>query len=336
MRTKSQLFVATLVAIATLTACNKLPGGGKIPGADKLPPGVGPAAALDPNACGGYSTTDAGRKLKAFLTATQDLEKATTETVAVVKQSCIMIGNEIGMTELDYKGETKDICATVYGRINDNLKVAFKAKTALKIKYKPPTCTVDAGASVQAAASCEGKATADVGASCSGTCNGTCNGTCATKGGGGECAGKCEGTCSGKCDGYADVKASGSCKANAEVKASLDVQCTEPELAIELDAKLVVDKAKAEQTIKGLKAGLPKILSIKARLIPLKHAVETWAKSAADLKGSVMTMAKDFKDQAQCVGGQVIAAAQMTAHIQANVSVSVEVSASASGTIGSN
>jgi hypothetical protein len=335
MRTMS-LFVA-FVAITTLAGCpkGKLPGGGGIPKGIPEVPGVPGDAMLDPNACGGYASSDAGRKLKAFLQATQDLEKATTDTAAVVKNSCEIMGKELGMTEADFKGETKDICAAVYGVIDKNINgVAIKSKAALKVKLKQPVCTVDANASVQAAATCEAKASADIKAQCSGTCSGKCNGNCATKGANGECAGKCEGSCGGKCDGYADVNASAQCKANAEVKASVDVQCTEPELSIEYDAKLIVDKAKAEATLKALKAGIPKILSVRARLVPLKHAVETWAKSAVELKDSAMSLMKDFKDQGKCVAGQVYAAAKMTANIQANVSVSVEVSASASGSIG--
>ncbi len=333
------VLVAGLVAASALAACpggKGLPGAPKVPGSDKIPPGMpgGGDAALDPSACGGYSTTDAGRKLHAFFEATQNLEKAATETAEVVKQSCIIMGNELGMTEADYKGETKDICAAVYGKIDDGIKVGLKSKAALKIKYKLPVCKVDANASINAAAKCEGSASASVKAQCSGTCDGTCDGTCATKGSGGKCAGKCDGSCKGKCDGYADVDASGECKASAEVKAAVDVQCTEPSVTIDLDAKLVVDKAKAEATVKALKAGLPKILSVRSRLVPLKHAVEGWAKSAAELKGSAMKLASDFKDQASCISGQIYAAAKMTAGIEANISVSVEVSASASGTIG--
>jgi len=336
---KSLLVLATIVVAAgALAACpggKGLPGGPKIPGSDKVPGGVLPGSdsELDPNACGGYASTDAGKKLQKFLEATKDLQKATMETAEVVKQSCILMGNELGMTDADYKGETKDICAAVYGKIDEGLKVSVKNKSALKIKYKLPVCTVDANASVQAAASCEAKASADIKASCSGTCNGTCNGTCATKNGS-QCAGKCDGSCQGKCDGYADIDASGQCKANAEVKAAVDVNCTEPSLTIDLDAKLVLDKSKAEATVKALKAGLPKILSVRSRLVPLKHAVEGWAKSAGELKSSAISFANNFKDQASCVTGQIYAAAKMTAGIQANISVSVEVSASASGTIG--
>jgi hypothetical protein len=330
MRIASNLILTgVLVALASCSGVPKgVPGADKVKGAqDKLPPGVGGNdAMLDPNACGGYASSDAGRKLKAFLQATQDLEKATVETANVVKQSCITMGNKLGYTDADYKGETKDICAMVYGRLNENLKVAFKGSAALKVKYVPPKCSVDVSGSISAAASCEAKGSADIGATCNGTCDGKCNGT-ATKG---ECKGKCE----GKCDGYANVDASAQCQAAAEVKASVDVVCQKPELTIEADAKLVVDKAKAEQTLAAMREALPEILSVKARLVPLKHAVETWAKSAVALKDSAVSLANNFKDQAKCVTGQVYAAAKMTANIQANVSVSVEVSASASGSIG--
>jgi hypothetical protein len=201
-----------------------------------------------------------------------------------------------------------------------------KSKAALKVKMKPAVCTVDAKASASAAASCEGKASADIKAKCSGKCDGTCKGN--------NSGGKCDGVCEGKCDGYADVDASAQCKANAEVKAAVDVQCTEPELTIDLDAKLVVDKKLAEQTVKGLKAGLPKIFMVRQRLVPLKHAVEGWVKSAGELKSEALKIGQSFKDQAACITGQIYAAAKMTANIQANVSVSVEVSASASGSVG--
>ncbi|HEY4176852.1 MAG TPA: hypothetical protein VGM90_08475 [Kofleriaceae bacterium] len=337
--------VASVAALVALGGCPKggVPGAPKVPGSDKVPGGVpggggGESGMVDPNTCGNYAATDVGRKLKAFLEATQDLEKQTTETVQVVKQSCILIGNEIGMTEMDYKGETKDICATVWGRVHDNMKVAFKANAKLKIDYKPAVCKVNVEASAQAAAECEGKASADVKASCSGVCHGKCDGQCSGKAGtggnGGDCNGECKGTCHGDCEGHADVNASAQCKAKASVKASADVQCTEPELKIEADAKIIVDKSKAEMTIKGLKAGLPKALSVNAHLEPLKYAVEAWVTSANELKGSASKIGLSFKDQAACITGQIGAAAKMIGGIQANVNVSVSVSAEASGSVG--
>jgi len=341
----SRVLLATaLVAITTLAGCPKggkgLGGLGDKPG---LPGGVpgglgGSSGMVDPDSCGNYAASEAGRRFKAFLQATADLQAATEETVKVVKQSCIMIGEEIGMIPADLQGETNEVCAKVYGTVNSNMKVAFKGKAALKVQYKPAVCRVSIEASAKAAAECEGKASADIGAKCSGVCRGKCDGQCSGKAGtggnAGECAGECKGTCRGQCEGHADIDASAQCKASASVKASADLQCTEPELKIEADAKLVVDKAKAEQTIKGLRAGLPKILSVKARLEPLQYAVKVWASSARQLKDMGPKFVNSFKDQALCIGGQVSAAASAIGKIEANVSVSVEVSASASGTIG--
>jgi modification target Cys-rich repeat protein len=325
------VFASSIMALATLAGCPK----GKVPGG--LPGGGGSSGMVDPNSCGNYAVSDAGRKLKDFLVATQQLQATTESTVKVVRESCVILGTELGMVPADLEGETKDVCAKVYGTVDSNLKVALKAKAALKVNYKPAVCKVSVEAQAKAAAECEGKASADIKATCSGTCNGTCEGTCAGKAGtggsGGQCNGECQGTCRGECDGHADVDASAECKASASVKASADVQCTEPELDITLDAKLVVDKAKAEQTIKALKAGLPKIFSVKARLASLEHATKVWASASADLAGSASSLAASFKDQAMSSSGQNAAAANAAASIQANVSVSVEVSASASGSV---
>jgi hypothetical protein len=332
MMKNSKLFIvaAALVAGTTFVACSKVKKPG-VPGADKLknvPTSVPGNDPLNPGGCGGYATMgDAGRKLHAFLEATQQVEKATTDTANMVKDSCVSIGKDIGMADADLGGDVKAVCTAVWAQIDKNLNgVAVKSKAALKIKMKPAVCNVDAKASLQAAATCEGKATADFKATCSGNCNGTCNGKNTT--------GKCEGTCEGQCDGYADVNASAQCKANAEIKAAVEVKCTEPELTIDWDAKLIVDKKLAEATLKGLKAGLPKIFQVRSRLVPLKHAVENWAKSATDLKSSALSLKDQFKDQAMCITGQIYAAAKMTAGIQANVSISVEVSVHASGSVG--
>jgi modification target Cys-rich repeat protein len=338
------------VAMAAAFSCGgKLPGTGgglptgghDLPGGGTLPGGLGGASGeVDPNTCGNYAASDAGRKLHDFLAATKDLEKVTNETVQIVRTSCKMMGNDLGMSDVDFPEgmEAKDVCAKVWGQIHDNMKVAIKPKATLGIKYKPAVCRVDIDAQAKLAAECEGKAAADVGASCSGTCHGRCDGTCAGKAGtggsGGECNGECKGTCHGSCEGHADVKASAECRSSAQVHASVNLQCTEPELTIQPEAKVIVDKAKAEMTLKALRDGLPKLLSVKARLEPLQAAVETWATSAKELKDMGPKFVNSFKDQALCITGQIAAAASMIGHIQANVSVSVSVSAEASGTVG--
>ena len=346
MRNRYFILLATL-SVALLAGCpgGKGPGGmGGLPDKPSVPGGGvpgglgGSSGMVDPNTCGNYAASEAGRRFKAFLTALVQMQEATAETVKVVKQSCVMIGTEIGMVPADLEGETKEVCARVYGRIDEMKKVALKGQAALKVKYKPAICTVDVQAQAKAAAECEGKASADVKATCEGRCEGKCNGTCkgkaGTGGNAGQCNGECQGTCEGKCDGHAKVDASAQCKADASAEASMYVQCTEPELAITLDAKLVADKAQAEQLVKGLKAGLPKILSVRARLAPMKHAAENLVAAAADLKDMGPKFVNSFKDQALCISGQVAAAVKAAASIEANVSVSVEVSASASGSIG--
>jgi hypothetical protein len=347
---RASRFLVGAVVVA-LSACGKLPGGKSVPGGSSLPGGGnvpgglgGESGMVDPNTCGNYAASEAGARLKAFLTAVQDLEKQSQETVEVVKTSCKMMGKELGMTDADFPDgmETNDVCAKVWGAYRDNMKVAVKNKSAFKIKYKPAVCKVSVEATAEAAAKCEGKASADVGATCSGVCHGKCDGQCAggAKAGtggnaaGGECNGECKGTCHGSCEGHADVKASGQCKASAQAHASADMQCTEPELSITLDAKLVVDKSKAEQTLAAMKAGLPKLLSVKARLAPLQAAVETTVGTAKELKSMGPKFVNSFKDQALCISGQVAAAVNAATHIQANISVSVEVSASASGEVG--
>lgn len=303
MRIQTRLLSATafaaLVTIITAGGCSKggMPGGSSLPGKpsslDNVPSGM-PSGEVDPNTCGNYAAVDAGRKLKAFLQATKDLEVTTTETVKVVKQSCVMMGQELGMSETDLAGETDAVCNKVTSTYQNNLKIYLKPKAKLVIKYKPAVCTIDAQLTAKAGAECEGSATAGTGGSSGG----------------------------------------GQCKAAAAVKGSLEAKCTEPELTIEADAKMVVDKSKLEMTLKALRNGLPRLLSIKARLEPIQAATAEWVKSAEELKAMGPKAMQSFGDQATCISMQLGAVAKAATHIQANVHVSVTVTASASATAG--
>lgn len=275
---------------------HSVPGGGSVPSTPAVPGGLGGASGeVDPNTCGNYAATDAGAKLKAFLQATKDLETTTAETAKVVKQSCVMMGQELGMSPGDLNiDDTNAICAKVFETYKENLKVSLKAGAKLKIKYTPAKCTVDANASAAAGGACAGGASAGTGGSSGG----------------------------------------GECKAAAAVNASIHAQCTEPELTIDADAKLVLDKSKLEMTLKAARDGLPKLLSISARIKPIEEAVNVWAKTAADLKDMGPKFVQSFGDQAMCISGQLAAAANAATHIHAEVNVSVQVSASASGSVG--
>jgi hypothetical protein len=290
--------LTSVILVASLAACGHgLPGKPGIPTSVPDKPSVpgGASGEVDPNTCGNYASQDAGMKLKAFLQATKDLEVATTETVKVVKQSCIMMGQELGMADGDLAGDdTNGICAKVITQYQNNLKVDLKANAKLKITFKPAVCKVDASASASAGAGCSGGASAGTGGSS----------------GGGQCA------------------------AAAKVNASLHADCQPPTFKIDFDAKMVVDKSKLEMTIKAMQDGLPQLFSVAARMKPIQEAVQVWATSLAELRDMGPKFVQSFGDQAMCITGQIGAAANASTHIQTNVSVSVNVSASASGSVG--
>jgi modification target Cys-rich repeat protein len=335
MRATRLIAVAAFAALFSLTGC---PGGAGVPSA----PGAG-GSNVDPASCGNYAANDAGRKLKAFFEATVQLNDAVVRAESTVKDACIDMGKELQMAPGALEGQTKVICDAVIAELKNNLQAGIKGEANLKVDYKPAVCKVNIEAAAEATAQCEAQASADVKVRCEGTCSGTCSGECSGKCAGstaaggscnGKCEGTCEGTCSGGCEGSADVQASAQCEAKAEVSANVEAECTEPELNIEYDAKFVVEKAKAEMAINAMKKGLPRILQVQARLKPLGVAVKTWLKAAGEVSEASKDLAASFKDQAFCISGQIAGAAAMMGNIQASFSVSVEVSASASGTIG--
>ncbi len=325
---RSLWIAACATAVIALTACP----GAKIPGRG--------GGGVDPNTCGNYAASDAGRKLKAFLEATVKVDAEATRLVNIIGESCAIMGRELGMAGPELEGQPKDVCARVYERLNADLKVSIKAGAKLNVVYKPAVCTLDLQASASAAAECEAKASADIGMTCNGTCSGTCEGTCkgsaGTGGSGGDCNGVCEGSCRGSCDGWAEADASAQCRAKAEVNASVDMTCTEPEFSVDVEAGAIVDASKAEKALSAMRAGFPKVFSVKARLAPFGAAVKTWGKTAAELGSAGRDLANSFKDQALCITGQIKAAVDAVARVNVSIEVSVEVSASASGTAGTN
>lgn len=340
---------ASLVGSALLTALalSGCPGGAKAPSLPGAPGGGGgKASSVDPNTCGNYAEKEAGAKLKAFLEATVTLNEAVVSLEGEVKASCGAMAEKLGVPA---DGDTKKVCDGVAEAIKANLKAGIKGKAGFKVEYKPAVCTVNADVAVDAAAKCEASAQADVKVECTGTCEGTCKGACKGEcegeaGGGGakgECSGKCKGTCegscSGGCEGSADVQASAECEAKAEVSANLEAECTPPEVNVEYEAKVVVDKPKVEAVAEALKEGLPKLLSVQAKLKgPTALAIKTWSKTAKNLAQASGKLYSSLGDQATCVAGQLTAAAGTVAKVNASFSVSVEASASVSGAAGAS
>jgi len=321
LSTRSLLIAAAFAALATLTAC---PGGGGIPG--------GGGGSVDPDKCGNYAdASDAGRKLKAFLQATAEIETTVKGVEAEVRSGCDAMATELGISP---KGSNKEVCDAVIAQLKEDLSAGIKAEAKLNVEYKPAVCTVNIEAAASATAECEAQASGSAKVTCEGVCHGTCDGTCAGGNQGGECNGQCDGTCSGQCEGSADVQASAECEARGEVHASADMQCTEPELKVEADASVVVDKPRADRAIAAIKAGLPKMLVVQAKVKPLEGAVKTWLATAKGVTEAGKDLAGQFKDQAMCLTAQISAAAGAMANVQASFSFSVEVSASASASAG--
>jgi hypothetical protein len=256
-------------------------------------PGMG-GGNVDPNGCGGYASTDVGGKLKYFLQTIKDLEAAMTETANTVKDACVTMGKELGMADADLGGDdTKKVCGAVIKAYQDNLQVSLKAGAKLTVKYVPGQCKVDVQASASASGACSGAASAGTG------------------GGGAE----------------------GACSASVQAEASIHAECTPPQLSLEADAKLVVDKSKLEKTLTAMRNGLPKILAVADKIKPMAEAVVNVVKAAGSLKDEGQAFVQAFKDQALCVTGQIAAAVSASAHVQANINVSVSVTASASGSV---
>jgi hypothetical protein len=333
--TSMNRFLVLGTVLAALAGCpgGKLPGGGV-----KDPRGGGD---LGPNACGDINTNDAGRKITAFLEAAVTLQKQVEDLDNQVGKLCRAMGEELGMSGL--ADDTKTACNAVAEEIRGGLKASLKAEAKFIVKYKPAECRVNMEAAVQAQAQCEGKATAEVDVTCQGECSGTCSGRCsgtckATNADGtcaGECDGTCEGSCSGTCNGAAKASGSAECQASAEVKANMEAECTPPELDIQYDAKLVVDKPRLDKIVAAIKKGLPGMLALWAKANgPVMVAVKTFGKAAADLAGSANDIAKAFGSAAMCVAAQLSAAASAVASIEVHVEVSVEASASVGGACG--
>jgi hypothetical protein len=314
------------VKIPSTSGGPKLPGGGKLPG--------------NPADCGGdLGSGAAALKIKAFLAATADVDKATASLEGSVRDACRDMAKALGISA---EGGTKAVCNRVAAEIKASLRVGVKSKTAVVTRYEPAVCKVDADFTAQAAAKCEGKARADVKVSCSGRCSGTCNGACAgtcqSKNARGQCQGECQGTCrgscSGDCSGSASVDGSAECKASASAEGNVKAKCTEPKLDVRIDSKTVVDASRIAKLEKALKVGLPALLSANAKAKLVASSVKAWAGTAKRLSGSGAALVKQLGAKSMCVAGDLAAAAKVATQVNVRVSVSVQASASVSGAAG--
>jgi hypothetical protein len=197
-------------------------------------------------------------KIKGFLTASFELNKATTEMRAELIDQCTTLGKALGATDAELKGEDDDktaekACNTAAAKISAAMKAGAAGQIELAVDEPKCFVPVDAmskcldacgspikGGKLEASckggeivgkceAECKGTCSVEAGGECSGTCKAACQGKCDVnfKGTcGGKCDGKCDGAaakggkCEGTCEGKCDAQASGTCGGTCEGKCS--------------------------------------------------------------------------------------------------------------------
>jgi hypothetical protein len=300
--------------------------------------GAAGGGVISPDTCGKIDSSNVGKKVYAFLVASSELDKASFELENSVKNACVKMANELGVSP---EGDTKTVCMRAKAELDANLQVSIKTEKRFVTKYTPPVCTTDVSFTADFAAQCEAKASADISVTCQGTCGGTCNGACdGTCSAGtsaqcnGQCNGTCRGSCSGSCNGYADVNASAECKASAEIRATTHTTCTPAKTEIVQQDVTVVDATKWNKAMAAINVGLPELLTAKAKLELTAKAVVLWVQTGASLAKSIGSFADQLGEHTVCVGAQLAAVVAAAANISARIDVSIEVSASVSASAG--
>jgi len=294
---------------------------------------------VNPAACGQINTTDIGRKVHAFLTASAELDKGSIELEASVRLACARMADEL---QISNEGNTEELCDRVAKELDASLQVSVSQEQRLVTRTEPAVCTTELDFAATVVAECEASVSADISIHCDGycgaTCNGRCDGECSATNADGTCAGVCEGTCegscSGSCQGSATVDASAECKASAEIRAGLRTTCTEPKVVVVTENVTVVDASKLARAVKAIEVGMPALLQAAAKATLVAKAFGHWSKTAVSLAGASGQLFSDLGSKGICVGVQLAAAVATSAQITARIDVSIRVSANVSGSAG--
>ncbi len=319
--------------VMAFAACKPIP-----PGSSGSNPSGG-GAGINPGACGTINTSNVGRKVHSFLTASAELDRASIELEQSVHQACVKMAQEL---QIPTTGNTEELCGRVSTELEASLQVSVSQEQRLVTRTEPPVCTTEIDFAAGIVAECEASVRADVSIRCDGycgaTCNGVCNGTCSSTNADGSCAGSCdgvcEGSCSGSCQGNASVDASAECKASAEVRASINTTCSEPKVVVVTENVTVIDATKLDRAVKAIEVGMPTLLQVGAKAKLVGGAFVYWSKTAVSLAASSADLVADLGANSICVGLQLAGAVAASADISARIDVSISVSASVSASAG--
>jgi modification target Cys-rich repeat protein len=257
LRTYRHMGLTMIAASALAIGCGD-DAGGLIPGSDgggiPLPPGfeeVAEACGIDVNCEGdgiaeGNASISGVASVDTFFQSVINFQTRADMVASGIDAEITAIGAAFGIEG--------DVAAGLEAKISANLEGGIEVVT------EPARCQVDAQASVQAAAKCEGEATppmamvdchgsceveasADVSCSagaelkCTVTapsveCEGECKGTCTVEGSAAaDCSGTCKGTCDGECSlmntqGQCAGKCEGTCEGSCDVQLEASAECT--------------------------------------------------------------------------------------------------------------
>ncbi|HVV87744.1 MAG TPA: hypothetical protein VHE35_32115 [Kofleriaceae bacterium] len=336
MRRVACLVAVALFTAALLSACPPQGAGGGGGGG-----GGGRSAGIQPDSCGKPTAAEqAWTRLYAFLVASRELDRASTELESSVAGACRRMATELGINPT---GDTRAVCDAVSAELKANLSVSVSQEKHLVTREVPGECHTEMDLGARVAADCEAQSTTQISlrceGRCTGTCNGACNGTCAgSTGAGGQCNGSCDGTCGGTCtggcDGYASGGTSAECRAAVEVQSSVHTVCTPPHEEVVQESVTVVDATRFAKAQAAIEAGLPTIRESAMRAQLVARATVDWAKTLGELAASTGDLVQELGERAVCVGAQLHAALAAVTQVQARFSVSIEVSASISGSAG--
>jgi hypothetical protein len=290
----------SLVLLFLLAACP--------PPSRNTGPSGSAAAGISPDACGTINVTPTGRKLYAFLVASSELDRTTSELENSIRDACRKMAIDLGVPA---DGDTRTVCARASQELKANMSVSIKTEKQMVTRTTPPVCHTDVSLAASFAAECEGSANGNVKTTCEG---GTAEG--------------------GQCNGYTSVDASAECKSSAEVHAATHTTCTPGHVEVVQQDVTVVDASKWAKAQAAINDGVPELMLAGMKLQLAGKAAVLWAQTAEEFGQSAADLAADLGASAVCVAGQVAGVIAAVGQIQARFSVSIEVSAQFSATAG--
>ncbi len=173
------------------------------------------------------STTDAGKKVQAFIDTSNALITAAGEIDSDMLNVCKAMASDLGIPSSELEpaaanekspgAATDAACRRVKTEIDEIVRGDLVVNARLAIIYTPPVCTIDTGAQLRCEQQCDPKTITVTRLECKpgkfyGQCMGTCMGSC-TANCGATCTGSCTGMCTGTCSGNCNGMCTGTCAA---------------------------------------------------------------------------------------------------------------------------